>query len=311
MAATSVAIRGISGRGFRVKNAAGTLVTIKEGVAALVDFTDESTRQILSRERDNFVVVTNTGTTSAYLTGLSRRGFRMNANGALTLAQVKQGATGIQADLTHGPTLRTLKRQKRDYIRGAAGGADSAIAVYGLQESQAAFRTKATNVGATAILSSNGTVPADTNTVVVNDRTYTFKTTIAAPGDVNRGASSDNALDNLVAAVNGTGTPGTDYFAGTLKPTNVTAAARVGTGATGKVTFTAAVGTAGNSFPSTGGAPNLSFLGATFGAGGGATVVGVDEPQRLYKGQTVTVDITNPYNCAQLRRHYRAWAEVL
>jgi len=41
-----------------------------------------------------------------------------------------------------------------------------------------------------------------------------------------------------------------------------------------------------------------------------ATVLGAD-PEPLAKGETVTVDISDPFNVAQLRRHYRAWVEVL
>jgi len=414
MAATSVAIRGISGRGFRVPNAAGDIKTVKEGVAILVDFTDEATRTILSRERDNFVVVTNTGTTTAYLAGLSRRGFRVNQNATATLKQVKQDGVGIQVGLNHGATKRTLKRQKRDFIRVPPSGTATLIDIFGLQESQASFRVKdpvlvlnsaAANsdltfvpkvsggenisvalvdlgvdnatedvsvtsraiqvslavtqgVAASAVLTQTANAPAASDSVTVNDRTYVFDATLDAAYDVKLEATADATMDHLIKAINGTGTAGVDYFAGTLPATGVTAGARVGTGNGASTTITAnAEGTAGNAFAKaeTGGELDFDGAGATFtggvdydlsstaagvvaaieahtGAGEGfaanlvtvtdegngsgevdlfaATVLGAD-PEPLAKGETVTVDISDPFNVAQLRRHYRAWVEVL
>lgn len=412
MAATSVAIRGLSGRGFRVP-VAGALSTwqvCKEGSAVSVDFTDETTRLILSRERDNFVVVTNTGTSTAYLVGLSRRGFRIK-NNAGAVVQIVQGAKA-QVDLTKGAVLRTLKRQKRDFVRVPSTWTGGVLNIYGLQESQASFRVDNPDVTfafsganndltfalkanapddltvqladlgvdnvtiditnpqgddylislavtqtapATAVLSSDGTIPTDGDTVTINDVTYRLEGTISQANDVHRVTSSDVTLDNLVKAVNGTGTVGVDYFAGTAKPTNVTAGARTGTGATGAVTFTAGTGVAAattNAYPSTEASTHLSFGDTSFDgaadysidstAADVATAVAAaspglgdlvtvtyegtglgkvapaakqalegNDPLPLAKGDTVSVDINDPFNIAQLRRHFRAWVEVL
>lgn len=65
----------------------------------------------------------------------------------------------------------------------------------------------------------------DGNTLRIGSKTYRFKDTPAAINDVQIGASADASFDNLVAAINGTGTPGTEYFAGTVADLLVTSSA--------------------------------------------------------------------------------------
>lgn len=90
-------IRGISGRGFRVKNAAGDWVTLKEGVQAQVDLEVEGTQDILSREKDNFVRVANNATT-AVIKPLHRRGFRVKpAGGEVTITEANPGVFTLTA----------------------------------------------------------------------------------------------------------------------------------------------------------------------------------------------------------------------
>lgn len=74
----------------------------------------------------------------------------------------------------------------------------------------------AVNTKATATVTSNATNVTDGDTVTVNGQAYRFKDTMAAAYDVKIGASAAASLDNLKAAINATGTPGTEYFAGTL-----------------------------------------------------------------------------------------------
>lgn len=74
---------------------------------------------------------------------------------------------------------------------------------------------------ALAQLNSNGSNPADGDTVLVRDQTYRFKNTMALANDVKIGATIDATLLSLVKAVNGTGVVGTDYFTGTAQPTGV------------------------------------------------------------------------------------------
>lgn len=56
--------------------------------------------------------------------------------------------------------------------------------------------------------------PSDGDTVTINGVTFTFETgTLDTAGMVNVGGDLGASLDNLAAAINGTGTPGTDYVA--------------------------------------------------------------------------------------------------
>lgn len=57
--------------------------------------------------------------------------------------------------------------------------------------------------------------PNDADTIIVGNVTYRFKDTLAQANDVKRGADLNACLESLVHAINGTGTSGTDYFAGT------------------------------------------------------------------------------------------------
>ena len=68
--------------------------------------------------------------------------------------------------------------------------------------------------------------PADTNTVTIGTQVYTFKTTLTsatAENEVLIGISEATSLANLVAAINGTGTPGTQYGSDTVARTDVVA----------------------------------------------------------------------------------------
>lgn len=79
---------------------------------------------------------------------------------------------------------------------------------------------------ASGVLTSNETNVADNDTVKIGAITYRFKNTMAQAYDVKRDASSaDTSLANLVKAINGTGTAGTEYFAGTEAHPLVTAGA--------------------------------------------------------------------------------------
>lgn len=56
--------------------------------------------------------------------------------------------------------------------------------------------------------------PSDGDTVTIAGVTFTFESgTITGSGEVNIGGTTAQTLDNLVAAINGTGTAGTDYSA--------------------------------------------------------------------------------------------------
>jgi len=66
-----------------------------------------------------------------------------------------------------------------------------------------------------ATLTSNATNVTSGATVTIGSTVYRIMTTMALAYDVQRGASAAATLDNLKAAINASGTPGTEYFAGT------------------------------------------------------------------------------------------------
>ena len=105
----------------------------------------------------------------------------------------------------------------------------------------------ATAAAATGTLTLADNAAAD-ETVVIGDRTYTFKATLTAANQVKVGATASDSIDNLIAAINGAAGAGTTYGTGTVAHALVTAAA--GAGDTMVVTAKTK-GTAGNSIAST------------------------------------------------------------
>jgi len=93
-------IRGLSGRGFRVKNNTGAWVTCKEGGNVQVDLEDVGTQDILSRERDNFVRVTGSGSTTAVLKPLTRRGIRLTPRSSTVT--ITEATPGVVSFTAHG-----------------------------------------------------------------------------------------------------------------------------------------------------------------------------------------------------------------
>lgn len=71
--------------------------------------------------------------------------------------------------------------------------------------------------------------PADTQTVTIGAKTYTFDTVLVdSANHVLIGATPSDTLDNLIAAINGAAGAGTLYGTGTVAHTQVTAAAGAG-----------------------------------------------------------------------------------
>lgn len=83
-----------------------------------------------------------------------------------------------------------------------------------------------TGTAAISTLTSTNTEVTDAETVTIGSVTYRFKDTMTQAYDVKRdGTTADTTLGNLVKAINGTGVPGTEYFAGTNPHPLVTAGA--------------------------------------------------------------------------------------
>lgn len=127
-------------------------------------------------------------------------------------------------------------------------------------------------VAATKVLTiAAGNASVD-DTVTIDGVVYRFKSTMLAAYDVKISAvDNDATVANLVAAINASGTPGVEYFAGTLIHPTVAAGAETGDGTTA---ITAKVkGLRGNAIA-------VSESGANISWAGGATALsaGADDP---------------------------------
>lgn len=122
---------------------------------------------------------------------------------------------------------------------------------------------------ASLVLTSDNTEVTDGDTVTIGTTVYRFKNTPAQAYDVKRdGTTADTTLGNLVKAINGTGTPGTEYFAGTIAHPDVTASA-----VTAHATTVTAKqpGTAGNAIATAETSSHLSWAGGAATLASGAT----------------------------------------
>jgi len=125
---------------------------------------------------------------------------------------------------------------------------------------------------ATSVLTSSGVNVTDGDTVVIGAITYRFKDTMTQAYDVKIGASAAASLDNLKAAINGTGTAGVEWFAGTVAHSLVIA----GTNAdTTQEIWSRTIGTGNNALGTTVSAVTLSWADTTLGGGTGASNPGV------------------------------------
>lgn len=119
-------------------------------------------------------------------------------------------------------------------------------------------------VKATSTVTQSTADLSDDETLTIGTTVYRFKNTMAAAYDVKIGASVAVTLDNFKAAINATGTPGTEYFAGTLAHPDVTATTN---GATTQVIEAREIGIAGNLIATTSTAANYAWT-STVMAGG-------------------------------------------
>jgi len=128
-------------------------------------------------------------------------------------------------------------------------------------------------VKATTTLTSNNTIPSDGDTVTIGNKTYTFKTSLTpTEGEVLAVTDADTSLLNLIRAINHTGTANTDYKCAAAH-TQVSAAASV-TAHAFLITALDA-GTAGNSLATTDTAGvRLAFTSTVMAGGTDPTVEG-------------------------------------
>jgi hypothetical protein len=118
----------------------------------------------------------------------------------------------------------------------------------------------------TTVLTSNNTAPSDGDQVSIGGQVYTFKTTLTPTvGQVLINSTADAALLNLARAINGTGTPGTDYATGTPVNPYVSSSASV---TSHTITLTGLTAYVTNVALSTPVGTTLSFTAATLGNAG-------------------------------------------
>lgn len=169
----------------------------------------------------------------------------------------RKGATFIKTDASTKGTYENVGTST-SAVWDLLGGIDTADLVDGsVTEAKLAtsisFEGKAISFGdvtpvnavaASAVLTSDNTEVANKATVTIGTTVYRIIDTPEAINDVKRhGTTADTTLANLVAAINGSGTPGTEYFEGTVAHTDVTASEV----ASHAITLTAKVkGVAGN-----------------------------------------------------------------
>lgn len=122
------------------------------------------------------------------------------------------------------------------------------------------------------ILTSDATESADGAVVVIGAITYRLKSTMALAYDVQIGVDVTTTLANLRKAINGTGTAGVEYFAGTLPHALVLASA---SDATTLTVYSRTYGTANNTLATTETSAHLAWGATTLGAGTGGSIAGV------------------------------------
>lgn len=121
-------------------------------------------------------------------------------------------------------------------------------------------------VSAAGTLTSTGAF-LNTETVVVGGKTYTFQTSLTnVDGNVAIGANQTASHQNLMDAINLTGTPGTQYAAAMTVNPEVRATAATGTTTVVKAKVP---GQIGNRIPSTETLTNASWGGAVLAGGSG------------------------------------------
>lgn len=165
-------------------------------------------------------------------------------------------------------------------LRGALITATSSgtIKAYDGTEASTGATTTLTSSGACVpashgqtVLTSNATNVTDGKVVVIGAITYRFKNTLAAAYDVKIGASAAVTLDNLKAAINASGTAGTEYYAGTeahpyvYASDNAATTQKIVARTVGNAAATAIV----NALATTTNEPTLSWADTTFGGGTG------------------------------------------
>ncbi len=156
-------------------------------------------------------------------------------------------------------------------------------------------------VAASGTVVSTGVNVSDGDTVTIGATVYRFKTVMALAYDVQIGVDAATSLANLKAAINASGTPGVEYFAGTLIHPSVTG----GTITSTTLLVTAnATGLGGNAIATTDTAATLSWNYGTLT--GGVT----DTFATFIHGLSATPDVVATLICVTADMTFAVGQEV-
>jgi len=199
-------------------------------------------------------------------------------------AQGNVTTTNLVADAQLVTALAKLIKEQADLVAGGETITDQITTASTIEVIDP--KTAKNGTLATGTLTTTGNFTAN-DEVTIGDLTYKFVAAPSAAYDVDLGASAAISLQNLAHAVNGTGTPGTTYAAGTVANPKASA---VATATTLNITSRLA-GTAGNAVvltEDTDGGATWSVSGAGTLTGGLNTnvdafiILGLDEPKAAY-----------------------------
>lgn len=246
-----------------------------------------------------FVKVLNTNTAAATL----------NVNGIGPIEIKKRGAVDLEpGDYDGGSVIAVGYMGAKFHLiasasTSASSSSSSAAGFSGFQVYAPADSAIPPNaaVAATGTIVSTGVNVSDGDIVTIGVTAYRFKTVMAAAYDVQIGANAAASLANLKAAINASGTPGTEYFAGTLIHPSV--AAGTITSTTLLVTANTA-GSGGNSIVTTEVAVTLSWNFGTLT--GGVT----DTFSTFTHGLDSTPDVTTTLICITADLIYAIGQEI-
>ena len=144
------------------------------------------------------------------------------------------------------------------------------------------------------VLTSTGVDVSDTETVTIGSVVYRFMSTMTQAFDIQRGVSAAVSLDNLKAAINLTGSFGTEYYAGTTAHPTVVATDNAAT--TQKIVVRIH-GTASNAEVTEDTSATYSWADTTIGGGTGASTAGVAVESATIDGRTYSwVDVLSETN---------------
>lgn len=200
-----------------------------------------------------------------------------------TTSNVDESANGFAGTLLNAPTVELP---------------DDAIAfqtIDGLAPNDNNF-VEAALVAATGTLTLTAN-PLDTETVVMDAVTYKFVTALAAANDVLIGATADDSLDNLVAAVNAAAGEGVTYGTGTVQNATIIASDLPNA----QILATARTpGSAGNALATTTTVTGGSWAGATLADG-------ADIPANSeYTVSQLPADVTGVRSVAIVGRNFKS-----